>query len=147
MDRERRHAQGGHHCELSRFQKHHRIKRVYSPARVMDNFLDYPANVAIAFSIVESAKFSGRLIMVGVGLELYAEMKTNSLQRSEKHTMACDRLCALITRPIAYLWNGVSHLPNGDASDPSTTDPTTKLRMFEQISLCHKYSEGALWTA
>lgn len=40
------------------------------PARIVDDFFDDTPHVAVALSVVERAKSGGRLVVVGVRLEL-----------------------------------------------------------------------------
>ena len=72
----------------------------------MDDLLDDPADVAVALGEVERAQLGGVLVQIRVRLELLrgrAIVSGVPPECSEIRTMACERLCALITRPMVYL--------------------------------------------
>jgi len=75
------------------------------PARIVNYFFDNTANVSVALSKVEGPKLGGCLVVVGVCFELEGEgcSVTGEIGDSVRRTIACDRLCALMTRPIVYL--------------------------------------------
>lgn len=67
----------------------------------MDDLFDYSADVTVAFCIVEITQTGGLFVVMGVRFELANKLLMNGLfSKGEKHTMACERLCVLMTRPI-----------------------------------------------
>ena len=68
----------------------------------MDNFFHNTPNVPIALCIVKWTEFGRGLVVVGVGLELKCTLE-NVRACDGTRTIAWERLCALMTRPIVYL--------------------------------------------
>ena len=74
-----------------------------SPAWVVDDFFYETTDVAIPFCKVECAETGGCFVVMGMGFELGKRggCWVNVVNRGEgERTMACDRRCALMTRPI-----------------------------------------------
>lgn len=71
----------------------------------MNDVLDNSANVTIALSEIEVTELGGVFVVVGVRFELNENVRFGSSKGVELkvgRTMACERLCALITRPISF---------------------------------------------
>lgn len=70
----------------------------------MDDLLHNTTDVAIPLSEIEVAEAGGGLVVVGVRFELEksSELEVDpAATKTAGHTIVCERLCALITRPMA----------------------------------------------
>lgn len=73
----------------------------------MDDVLDNSADVTVTLSEIEVTETGGVLIEMSVRLELEdmarcVRTHCHCTINWFEHTMACERLCARMTRPIAF---------------------------------------------
>lgn len=74
------------------------------PTGIMDDLFNYSTNVTVTFRKVEITQTCRLFVVMGVRFELEGQIMFECLfflwDLKERRTIACERLCVLMTRPI-----------------------------------------------